>query len=687
METRIIDLIKNPETLRVEDLSLLETEIEKFPYMQSLRAIYLLGVHRFYNENFSKELAKTAAYTTDKRILYNLINKTNENMAAALAASAFPFKTDLATKTPKIQEVKTEAIPAPAEIKIEEKTDLVTETQSVEISEPVFVEENKNEEAQAVNNVTPFIPDVLPIEEPQTEVLSPEKTETEKTELTAAEYIAAEMAKLKSGAATEEPAIAEKEENIETTETIEIISEVEKEEILVEEVKTEEISPIEIVEEKEVEVEAEPIEEERFSAEELASPDTFNLRKPKETTIDFYNRKQTGFVEEIPAQKENNYSSEKPISEKPAEKEEEKETNISFYAQKQAESIEESPAQKEDFYSAKTTSESPAENEERETTIDFYARKQTSFVEETPAQKEDFYSAKTTSESSAENEERETTIDFYARKQTSFVEETPAQKEDFYSAKATSENSTENETKETTIDFYARKQTGFVEETPAPKENIYSSEETISESSAEKEERETTIDFYASKKANSDAQEEQTSYSPVNIYQKQIDTEKEDTAEVSKNLVQEENISTTEEAANSEKPEPKAETEKVTEVVKPTSSSNVTSFISTWKSWLKIDRSEIVTPSEQDKKAAIIDKFIENNPKISPIKEDVDFIVKEKSNDISHLMTETLAQLYVEQKLYTKAIQAYKILQEKHPEKTEEFEERIEEIKKSRNIK
>ena len=604
METRIIDLIKNPETLRVEDLSLLETEIEKFPYMQSLRAIYLLGVHRFYNENFSKELAKTAAYTTDKRILYNLINKTNENMAAALAASAFPFKTDLATKTPKIQEVKTEAIPAPAEVKIEEKTDLVTETQSVEISEPVFVEENKNEEAQAVNNVTPFIPDVLPIEEPQTEVLSPEKTETEKTELTAAEYIAAEMAKLKSGAATEEPAIAEKEENIETTETIEIISEVEKEEILVEEVKTEEISPIEIVEEKEVEVEAEPIEEERFSAEELASPDTFNLRKPKETTIDFYNRKQTGFVEEIPAQKENNYSSEKPISEKPAEKEEEKETNISFYAQKQAESIEESPAQKEDFYSAKTTSESPAEKEERETTIDFYARKQTSFVEETPAQKEDFYSAKTTSESSAENEEREK-----------------------------------------------------------------------------------TIDFYASKKANSDAQEEQTSYSPVNIYQKQIDTEKEDTAEVSKTLVQEENISTTEEAANSDKPEPKAEIEKVSEVVKPTSNSNVTSFISTWKSWLKIDCSEIVTPSEQDKKAAIIDKFIENNPKISPIKEDVDFIVKEKSNDISHLMTETLAQLYVEQKLYTKAIQAYKILQEKHPEKTEEFEERIEEIKKSRNIK
>ena len=152
METRIIDLIKNPETLRVEDLNLLETEIEKFPYMQSLRAIYLLGVHRFYNEHFPKELAKTAAYTTDKRILYNLINKTNENMAAALAASAFPFKTEFTTKTPALQEIKVEETPIHAEEEVVENTDLVVETQSVEISEPVsFVEENTNEEQQAAN--------------------------------------------------------------------------------------------------------------------------------------------------------------------------------------------------------------------------------------------------------------------------------------------------------------------------------------------------------------------------------------------------------------------------------------------------------------------------------------------------------------------------------------------------------
>ena len=654
METRIIDLIKNPETLRVEDLNLLETEIEKFPYMQSLRAIYLLGVHRFYNEHFPKELAKTAAYTTDKRILYNLINKTNENRAAALVEKAFPFKTELTTKAPEIQETKVAETLIPAKEEVVESTDLVVETQSVEISEPVsFVEENTNEEQQTTNNETPSIPDVPSVEEPQYSTSSPEKSEYEQKKLAIDEYIAAEMAKLKSGTATEEPSIVGKEEDVEPVKAVETINETEKEEIAVEEVKAEEISPVEPVEKEVVEIETELVvetEEERFSAEELASPSTFNLKKPKETTIDFYNKKQTGYVEEISTAKEDYYSSAKPVEE---------------------------------------------ENKVKETTVDFYTKKQAESVEETPTPKEDFYSAKTTSESSAENEERETTIDFYARKQTGFIEEAPVQKENIYS----SEKTAENEERETTIDFYARKQTGFIEEAPVQKENNYSSK-----SSAENEARGTNIDFYASKKTASDTQEEQKSaYSPVDIYQKPIETEnteKDEPAEVYKNPVdfyssqnkpvqEEENVSATEDVADSEKTEPKAETEpvKVTEVMKSTSNSNVTSFISTWKSWLKIDRSEIVTPSEQDKKAAIIDKFIENNPKISPIKEDVDFIVKEKSNDISHLMTETLAQLYVEQKLYTKAIQAYKILQEKHPERTDEFEERIEEIKKSRNIK
>ena len=44
-------------------------------------------------------------------------------------------------------------------------------------------------------------------------------------------------------------------------------------------------------------------------------------------------------------------------------------------------------------------------------------------------------------------------------------------------------------------------------------------------------------------------------------------------------------------------------------------------------------------------------------------------------------MTETLAKLYTEQRLYTKAIKAYEILQNKHPEKAEDFKAKIQEIK------
>ena len=389
METRIIDLIKNPETLRVEDLNLLETEIEKFPYMQSLRAIYLLGVHRFYNEHFPKELAKTAAYTTDKRILYNFINqeKEQENL--------------------KEEEVKSGKIQA----------------ESIKQDSLVFSKEREIPNAETRGNST----------------IVAEETE---------ECCKKAKEKEEKGAASYEKPIdfyLKDLQNIEPPKNIEPI----------------------VVEKKSI--------------------------------MDFYTPQ---------SYKEENQLEERCVP-----------SPISFYEKQ-----------------IKTSSETPTE---------------------------------------------------------------------------------ENETESSEGIWWKPIQQKYEERTTQPEIQEEPEEEVIN------------ISFLGTDLA------ENTSEETADIEEK----------------------------------------------------SNVSGFINTWQNWLKIDRSEIVTPSEQDKKAAIIDKFIENNPKISPIKEEVDFIVKEKSNDISHLMTETLAQLYVEQKLYTKAIQAYKILQEKHPEKTEEFEEKIEEIKKSRNIK
>ncbi len=86
---------------------------------------------------------------------------------------------------------------------------------------------------------------------------------------------------------------------------------------------------------------------------------------------------------------------------------------------------------------------------------------------------------------------------------------------------------------------------------------------------------------------------------------------------------------------------------------------------------------------EKKKKLEIIDRFIEANPKIPPVKNnDAQSIIPEKqTTDHSYLMTETLARVYLEQKKYQKAIQAYEILILKYPEKITFFADRISDIK------
>ena len=85
---------------------------------------------------------------------------------------------------------------------------------------------------------------------------------------------------------------------------------------------------------------------------------------------------------------------------------------------------------------------------------------------------------------------------------------------------------------------------------------------------------------------------------------------------------------------------------------------------------------------EKKKKSEMIDKFIESSPKISPVKQgpvSTNYMESNKS-DTSYLMTETLARVYLEQKKYQKAIQAYEILILKYPEKSSFFANRISDI-------
>ncbi len=92
---------------------------------------------------------------------------------------------------------------------------------------------------------------------------------------------------------------------------------------------------------------------------------------------------------------------------------------------------------------------------------------------------------------------------------------------------------------------------------------------------------------------------------------------------------------------------------------------------------------------ERKKKFELLDRFIQKNPKIVPhenIKPKVN--IKESTKfDKNELMTETLAKVYLEQKKYKKAIQAFKILSLKYPEKSGFFADQIQAVKNLQNEK
>ena len=109
-----------------------------------------------------------------------------------------------------------------------------------------------------------------------------------------------------------------------------------------------------------------------------------------------------------------------------------------------------------------------------------------------------------------------------------------------------------------------------------------------------------------------------------------------------------------------------------------------------FQEWLQLSRLEPIIREEikssidddKKKKLDLIDKFIENNPKITPIAKDATVpVIEVILEDTSPLMTETLARVYLEQKKYSKAIQAYEILILKYPEKSSFFANRISDIK------
>lgn len=86
----------------------------------------------------------------------------------------------------------------------------------------------------------------------------------------------------------------------------------------------------------------------------------------------------------------------------------------------------------------------------------------------------------------------------------------------------------------------------------------------------------------------------------------------------------------------------------------------------------------------QKKQNELIDNFIKTNPRIVPDPERPAFndISENSVKESEHLITDTLASIYVKQGNYAKAIFAYEKLSLKYPEKSTYFAGQISEIKK-----
>lgn len=90
--------------------------------------------------------------------------------------------------------------------------------------------------------------------------------------------------------------------------------------------------------------------------------------------------------------------------------------------------------------------------------------------------------------------------------------------------------------------------------------------------------------------------------------------------------------------------------------------------------------SNALETEEQERKFALLDAFLKSNPKIVPSDEiqEIDIEAASSIEDES-LITETIAQLYMNQKQFKKAITAYKALILKYPEKSSFFAIQIQE--------
>lgn len=625
MNPRVLELIKNPKNIQLEDLGLLKEEIHTFPYIQNIRALHLYGVHLYEKENYQKELSTTAAYTTDKKILYQLINgKIRQEPKAEIAEEKKPSKT---VEKPAQLALKTKSFPIKREEEaaVEKLADEKEKTSVLPIAhevKPIYVNGERNRI----------------LFEGEENFLNEQNSETIDIEST---LESGTLVTQKAEPAAEQPVQESKEEAQAETE----------------EKAGEKFTPEIIIDEDQI-----SDQKEGNSNEETHSADVSDAEVSFHGTDSFMpdvkiqaNNEETIETVEISQPNVNKHEEEMRRLIEEVEKKMKETKSVSQEEKTEPESIEDheiSFAETQSFHFWSTSDEKPAEIEEKPVQEE---------IIENPLPVEE-----NTDDKAAEEKEEKTPEVHSAWKPMSVESNLPdsliskSEKVSAPEIKAPAEEVTPVAESEAVIEE-AQHFEAVEDVKEAAQEEVQQAAETQEES--------VSTEAVEEEKAETETLKEDVPVMNVSFFGTDISTLK------------------VEEKQEEKKEEP---VEKVQEVTMKNTTqspvdSNVPGFINTWQSWLKIDRKQEIEKEKSVIKEKAIETFIENNPRISQLKEESTYVVKEKNDDISHLMTETLANLYFEQKLYTKAIKAFEILIKKTPEKKEYFESRIQDIKDFRS--
>ncbi|MBK1894938.1 hypothetical protein [Chryseobacterium paridis] len=643
MNNRVLELLKNPKNIQSEDLNLLKEEINSFPYIQNIRALHLYGVHLYDQENYQKELSTTAAYTTDKKILYQLINgkiqqKTKPEIVENKNTTEVENRSRYFPKS-KSFPIKREELSGKSQIK-----------ESVPSQLPGALPEIKHIYVNGERNRILFEGEENFLDENNHETIDLESTlesgtiVTQKQNIIPSEEPVQEIESLQGNTDLDEVVKPDESEDI-SAEDIELA-------ISSESGASENINQVNDIQEeepsKEVGNDFKDNESTEFTPEEIINEDQITSPIEKEEVSDNSELSFHGTDSFMPDVKiESGTRGELPVSEI-------SQPSFNKHEDEMRRLIEEVEKK---MKASKVIADQKKEDEPEMVSHDINFAETQSFhpvIKEEEKEKKEVVQ-ETTDVKSSEDSEIKTEV----LNETASTDFNADIKSDW--KPMSFESNVPDSLLNKPIEPSKPKEEIIKEELPIEK-NV-TPIEVVSEPIEDVEEE------------SKEAQEE------ISDTENAVENNKEEVPVMNVSFFSSDISSWTHNEEEKEE-SPEEDIVEKEEISSDPVDSNVPGFINTWQSWLKIDRTE--KEPEKDKaevKNKVIESFIENNPKISQLKDESNFVVKEKNDDISHLMTETLAKLYFEQKLYTKAIKAFEILATKHPEKKSYFEDKVQEVK------